>query len=568
MSAGTGVREDRRLRFGIMCDGPVLQEWQVGCVDALLALDGVELALLIINADRARPKRSLRSAGFSLFLRIAGRPRPARRMDMGERFAGVPSIRCAPVAKGGYSQYFTGPDIEVIRGHGLDFILRFGFGIIRGEVLSAARHGVWSFYHGDLEKYRGMPAAFWEIFRGDPVTGAVLQRLTGRLDGGVVLRRGYVRTRGWSYAANLDQVLRESARWPAQVCVDIRHGNAEYLNARPAHTDAPIYRVPGNRQMLSFIAMLARANLRRLWRYLFRHMDWTAGVVRAPISEFLDPLARPEAAWMRPLERGRFLADPFGVERDGRLHFFLEEYDYQTSRGIISRVTAGAAGRASAPEPVLELPVHLSYPYLFEHEGALYCVPETAEAWEVSLYAVERFPGGWRKVATLLEGIAALDSTLFEHDGRWWLLCTDGDGGSDHRLLAYHAPGPLGPWVPHANNPVKVDARSSRPAGTPFVHKGSLYRPAQDVTNPGGVRVAINRIVELSETRFAEEVVRHVGPVESGTYRNGVHTLAAAGGYTLLDGRRDRLAPRGVTRNLGRIGRRMAAIARRWLRRG
>lgn len=558
----------RLLRFGIMCDGPALQEWQVRCVDALLALEGIELRLLIVNGAPSRPRRSPGSAGFPLFLRVAGRPASARRVDVGERFAAVPSIRCEPVLQGRYSQHLAGADIEVIRGYGLDFILRFGFGIIRGGILSAARYGVWSFHHGDLEAYRGMPAAFWEIVRGDPVTGAVLQRLTDRLDGGVVLRRGYLRTRDWSYAANLDQVLAEGVPWPAQVCVDIRHGNAEYLDAPPARTSAPVYRTPDNLQMLAFLAILARNILRRLWRYLFRHMDWTVGIAPAPISAFLEPGTRLSAAWLRPLARGQFLADPFGVERDGRLHLLVEEYEYATSRGVISRLAARDGRQASQPERVLELPVHLSYPYLFEHEGTTYCVPETAEAREVSLYAAERFPDRWCKVATLLEGIAALDSTIFPHGGRWWLLCTDGDGGSDHRLLAYHAPDPLGPWTPHANNPVKVDARSSRPAGTPFVHQGVMYRPAQDVTHPGGVRVAITRIVELSETRFAEEVVRHVGPIEVGAYRDGVHTLAAVGNCTVLDAKRYRLAPRGLARNAGRIVRRTARAARRFARRG
>ncbi len=36
------------------------------------------------------------------------------------------------------------------------------------------------------------------------------------------------------------------------------------------------------------------------------------------------------------------------------------------------------------------------------------------------------------------------------------------------------------PWVAHARNPVKTDARSARPGGTPFVVDGVLYRPGQD----------------------------------------------------------------------------------------
>ena len=52
----------------------------------------------------------------------------------------------------------------------------------------------------------------------------------------------------------------------------------------------------------------------------------------------------------------------------------------------------------------------------------------------------------------------------------------------------------FGQWRPHAANPVKIDARSARPAGTPFVHAGTLYRPAQDCSHTYGGAVAICRV--------------------------------------------------------------------------
>jgi methionyl-tRNA formyltransferase len=76
-----------------------------------------------------------------------------------------------------------------IRAHQLDFILKFAYGIIRGEVFSAARYGIWSYHHDDEEKYRGGPPWFWEILQGDPVTGAMLQWINTTLDGGVVLEK-------------------------------------------------------------------------------------------------------------------------------------------------------------------------------------------------------------------------------------------------------------------------------------------------------------------------------------------------------------------------------------------
>src|SRR5213596_456309 len=57
---------------------------------------------------------------------------------------------------------------------------------------------------------------------------------------------------------------------------------------------------------------------------------------------------------------------------------------------------------------------------------------------------------------------------------------------------------PLGPWRPHPGNPVKVDVRSSRPAGGPFLFGGNLYRPAQDCSRTYGGGITINRVTHLS----------------------------------------------------------------------
>jgi hypothetical protein len=88
---------------------------------------------------------------------------------------------------------------------------------------------------------------------------------------------------------------------------------------------------------------------------------------------------------------------------------------------------------------------------------------------------------------------------------------------------------------------VKTDVRSSRPAGTPFVHEGSLYRPAQDCSRTYGGRIALNRIVTLTSEDFLEEPVALIEPVRSSRYPDGVHTVSAFGEHTLVDGKRRRM---------------------------
>jgi hypothetical protein len=106
-------------------------------------------------------------------------------------------------------------------------------------------------------------------------------------------------------------------------------------------------------------------------------------------------------------------------------------------------------------------------------------------------------------------------------------------------LHLYHADSPLGPWKPHRLNPVKIDVRSARPAGPLFHHHGQWYRPAQCGVPNYGSAIIVNRIVELTTERFREVEVSRLAP----TWRpglTGTHTIAAAGGLTVIDARQVR----------------------------
>ena len=69
-----------------------------------------------------------------------------------------------------------------LRIHNLDVAISFGFRILKGRALRIAKHGVWSYHHGDNHINRGGPAGFWEVLEGSPVIGSVLQVLDEDLD--------------------------------------------------------------------------------------------------------------------------------------------------------------------------------------------------------------------------------------------------------------------------------------------------------------------------------------------------------------------------------------------------
>lgn len=538
-----------KLRFGVMCNGERLGSAYAAAIDELLRIDGVQLALLIVDATppvRGSPWNAL---GRILSLRgnvwaILQRQRPLQRLscraprDMSAIFAGVPRIHSQVTRKGKFRQYFRPEDVERIRGYKLDFILRFAFGIIDGDILTSARYGVWSFHHGDEMKFRGGPAAFWEVYYGEPTTAAVLQRLVDRLDAGIVLQKCYIETRRCSYATNLNAITWAAVYMPARVCRDILSGCARYLEAAPSCTQAPVFRAPTDFQMVRFLLKVWTTWVAQQIEGLLFRVEWNVGIVHAPVDALLQPGLRPNIRWLLEGQKKSFCADPF-IESvgPGRV-LFSEWFDHASNRGWIVEMDLDANGVVtSSPRLAIDNGLHMSYPYLFEHEGQVYCTPENWQGRRICLYVLDCQQRQWRVVAPIIEDFPGVDPTLLQHDGLWWLWCTHGEDEPNSKLFLWYAPDLLGPWRQHPANPVKVDIRSSRPAGRPFRFAGDLYRPAQDCSRTYGGAITINRITQLSVTEFSEEAVAHVEPWDR-RYPAGIHTLAGDGSLTVLDGMR------------------------------
>lgn len=266
--------------------------------------------------------------------------------------------------------------------------------------------------------------------------------------------------------------------------------------------------------------------------------QWNVGVVDAPIHAFLGGRIPQPPTWMPEASGGDFCADPFGLPAAHGTQIFIESYNAASGRARID--TVHFANRRFGPQSaVLSADLHLSYPFVFTWEDEVYCIPECWATREVALYRATAFPQRWEKLAVLIRDFEAVDATPLHFDGRWWLFCTEKkDRGSSRRLYIYHAPQLPGPWRPHAGNPVKLGTDGTRPGGTPFVHDGKLYRPAQDNSRTYGGRIAIQRVLALTPDRFAEETHCYVEPDSSGPYPHGLHTLSAAGSCTLIDGKR------------------------------
>jgi len=546
------------IRFGVMCDSTSLDAWQARCIQELLAIPGVELALVIGNHGRTTDtyQTPLRGAFSRLLERVRHgwllwtlfhvfwvkrRTASLKPVDMSGTFAGVPVINCRVELRGRFSEHFLPDDVARVRQHQLDFILRFGFNIIRGDILSSARHGVWSYHHDDPSAYRGRPAGFWEVFNGDACSGCVLQRLTDALDDGHMLRRGIYQTRP-GCAANLDALLTASSSFAAHACREFMDTGAEPLSPGPPPSPA-IVGLPSDALMLRFFfRSIGRFRAHLVKRSLIWH--WNVGIVPRRIETLVSGrhLVGPEVRWLEPDSRS-FSADPFILGSDAnRLDLLVEHYEYAAAKGTIVALSVSLDGRCLSRTTAIDEPWHLAYPHVVRIGDEVWCSPEAAHSKAVSGYRRDSGTGRWI-ASPWIGDIRAIDPTFVQHQDRWWLFYTDGRIGDTDNLCIAWSSDINGPWTHHPRNPVKIDVRSSRPAGSFFLVDGQLYRPAQDCSRSYGGAISINRVRSLNDARFDAEEVSRIEPHPDSGYPSGLHTLSAGGGVLVIDGLRHRFAP-------------------------
>jgi hypothetical protein len=229
-------------------------------------------------------------------------------------------------------------------------------------------------------------------------------------------------------------------------------------------------------------------------------------------------LLNPQPASLRKLlpPDPRSWADPFLWKRGDDWFIFCEEWLPHQPHAHIAVMQISPDGRIVSPaKPVLVKDHHLSYPFLFEHEGTLHMIPEGGSGRAIDAYQCEEFPERWRKRATLMRNLRYADATLFEHQAKWWLFLTIRRGffTLSRDLFAFRADAPLtGQWHPHPANPVVRGFRSARPAGRLFDLGGKLFRPSQNCLPGYGHSLRINEILRLDAKHYRERLVTEVKP--------------------------------------------------------
>ncbi len=204
---------EQPLRVGLLLPGEAISTWMKRAIERMISETNVEITHLVVNSDggpgnlneyltgqfpggvldyasccvdRLRTNALWSLTGIARQLSPTPDYRKPVPIDSIADFSTAKRISCRPVPASGFGNRLP-DEVATEVGENTDVVIRFGFGVLKGEFLSMPTHGVLSFHRGDLESYRGQPGGFWEFLNGEPTAGVTLQRISETLDGGEIV---------------------------------------------------------------------------------------------------------------------------------------------------------------------------------------------------------------------------------------------------------------------------------------------------------------------------------------------------------------------------------------------
>lgn len=382
------------------------------------------------------------------------------------------------------------------------------------------RLGIWYFDFQDEKSSRA-------IFNGRYQTRYV--HLICRIQGKeIVLVKAKVKQQLFCFSSNMRHLRNHTYKWPKWAIGHyIVERTSSYNNCPHYFPHKPQIRYHG--VVVKFLEFLSY--LKTLILSECTQETWAVAVARIPKrEEFLSNLIKgklPKVQWLN--QKGEFLADPFLIQEGNSHKVLAETIDKGEEVGRLTSICL----KSNERESLLNLPTHLSYPFVWKKKEKIFCVPESSESGKLIAYPIGKSLGS----GEVLIDKPIVDPTIYFYNNRWWLFATRADDFPLENLYIWYQ-NEKGDWVEHDLNPVKRDITSARPAGNIFEFEGKLIRPAQNSEKSYGGSLKLMQINILTPHEFQEEMLTHIKPLKETKYKDGIHTLNFNEKFMVIDGKK------------------------------
>lgn len=253
----------------------------------------------------------------------------------------------------------------------------------------------------------------------------------------------------------------------------------------------------------------------RLYSYVYEQ-HWTLGFIEGTVLEIVN--GKPyEIQYVKGMPKDRWFADPFILDYDEHtIQVLVEEFSYKNRRGRIARLSIERNSyQLLSYKIILDLPTHLSFPFIERHNGKINIFPENSASGNWNKYEYDPLTDTLTQVETIVHA-PLTDAIKTNIEGEDFIFATQIPNQNGSVLSVYDSKG---------EKKLDIDLLSNiaRNAGDWFSIGGKVYRPAQDCNTCYGSAVIIQEVEWIGNSiRF-----KNLRKIESTNpkFTTGCHTF-------------------------------------------
>ncbi len=508
---------DNKLEIVIICENEPIPAWLNDLISKLSNSNFSKISCLLFSNNKKKPRNSLSVLAYKKFdSRFSLSMNALEKLDIS-----IPTIYKQSIFLN--ENFSISKTIESFNIHEIDLIISLVDDPIPQSISKVSKHGVWSLEHGLASNY---PSGFIEVIEQHEVIDSKI--ISIKNNSKKILLHSYSSVDPFSVKRTMNSIY-----WK---------GSSLFYNLIKklilSENDFGVEFVPINSEKKKIgLFTLSKSLYKKYNNYKnnsLKYFDqWTLmynfeNDISYSFKNFIE-ISSPE---------DRFWADPFIIFQDNEYFVFFEESLLSNPKGWISYFRLDENGNYTQPESILKKDYHLSYPSIFEFDGVHYMIPESSTTNKIDIFKCIDFPKKWEYHKTILNDISAVDPTIFQKNGKWWLFAgtieNAGISPSDE-LSLFYSDNPLSDdWISHPLNPIVSDVRKARPAGNIFEQNHNLLRPAQNSSYGYGYGISINKIKTIDESHYVESIDSQIIPNWDSEI-SGIHTINHTNNLTMID---------------------------------
>lgn len=293
---------------------------------------------------------------------------------------------------------------------------------------------------------------------------------------------------------------------------------------------------------------MAMLNIIRKIRGVLQSSYWNIGFVEEDIKEVLNS-DHLHIHWLHHPYKDRWFADPFFLRVDDtHIVLLAEEFCYASKKGRIAKLVIKREGYLlEEMKIILELPSHLSFPFIFRKDDDILMIPESSKSGQTTVYAYDEQTDEVKEVSVLCH-LPLTDAILFKMaDDRHYILSTKEPTQNKNHLQVYSVDPDKWKMDEQPIQDISFESNIARNAGDVFTCDGIMYRPAQDCNKGYGNGVVIQRMSYANGQFLMKDVRTFFSDIP--TFDMGYHTFNNMNGLIVVDahGHRYQMANQVVT---------------------